>query len=140
MKCAICKKSITAVQARNAVQEKDDKGRVVGMRHGKCKRVADRAARREGDETWAGKDVPGVYEAAERFGDERRKTPEAQAMRERQLEAARLEQEALEARRQEIAQQRSLEAVPTAWSDWRGPSTAELDDNEVGTGDVVDLS
>lgn len=122
--CVKCKRSISSVDARKAVVDKDEQGRIKAMYHFRCwhivqKGIGGRAGSRLTD-------VPTAYEMTQGKGRvnatdlapeelERRKRAEAQY-------------EALQRRRKEIEAERAREDRPTGFSDWRDPAEADLDE------------
>jgi hypothetical protein len=126
--CARCRKPITSAQKSRAVPDKNEKGQVTGMRHGKCQRLDDRDDRRANDPTRAGQNVPSAYEASQQFGGERRDSKAREDA----------EYAALKARQEEIAAQRELEMAQTREDDWRDPIEADVDEL-VGKGAEIHL-
>jgi acetylornithine/succinyldiaminopimelate/putrescine aminotransferase len=128
--CRVCRKNITSTQARSAVTMKDEKGRPTGMAHGKCKRLADKHVREAADiaagTPKAGHDAPTVYEAAKKFGDERRTDAEYALAR---------------AANEDLAAEREKDIDERRHDDWRsdGSHTASLDDLHETTDEVLDM-
>lgn len=150
MRCAQCKREINAIDARKAVVEKDENGRLKAAFHYKCKHIRTRQAQLALHERGGG---PTVYEqsASKMNADDltdqaydRRVRAEAELTRLKELHAAGVapsavvqgtlqdliadqEQVVVLARRQEeIAAEKLKEARPEGWSDYRDPAEVDI--------------
>lgn len=122
--CAKCKRSISPVDARKAVIDKDEQGRIKAMFHHKCwnvaRKVADPANTRFSEAT------PTAYQMTQGQGrvNATDLAPEEQERRERAEE----QYAVLRERRKEIEAERAKEDRPTGFSDWRDPAEADLEE------------
>lgn len=120
--CITCRKPITSTQKARAVVEKNERGQIIGQRHGKCKRISDRRDRNAADTTRPGTNAPSAYEAAAMFSGDRRISEEEAAAQKAQEERAKQRAEAGDERR---------------FDDWRSAET--LEDETIASGDALSL-
>jgi hypothetical protein len=126
MQCARCRRPITSAQRAGAQIVKE--GDATRGYHGKCKRLKDRADEHAKQAAKGnprvGANAPSAYEAAAQFGEERRTDAEYAAAR---------------AASATIAAERETSMDERRHDNWRTESTADLDDLDTATAEVLNL-